>query len=1005
MGQIADTRKLYKEKIDSITKTEENWLSFLDSCSWHFKYNFVDKILIYAQRPEATACAEMEKEWNKKCNRWVNKDAKGIFVLANDENSPYPFRLVFDVSDTHNSKGTEYKLWSVKPEYEEKIIETLETTFGGETESKELSENIIVNAYNMVTDNIQDYLSSIHQNKKGTILENLSDDEIQNITIATVWASVSYMMMTRCGINAREKINIQEFTFIKEFNNDKIITALGTAISDIAEMGLRETAKTVINLQIEEKNINHTFVKNKEQEYSNNKDIEKGGIENGKNRIQESWRLSNTKSSNGERADTKWKIRKNEASLSKEPQESRLFDIIDGQEIKRRIDANSRERNENDKRDSGEISNARWDNRGIESTRPNEMGRTNAELQTNGRGTSSEGTNLQLEENRNIWIDKNEKTKFNDYETIDNILSNAPNIMKNQENLATYLKFNTDEERQKYIFNILGNAYTEYIINENQRVGYKSYDNGLYLWKGDYLNRTEECFKSWNEITEYFVAKNLNKENELIVNDLQTENEQIQNIAEVENTSVFSFSQEEIDNTLKLGSGVVDGKYRIYEYLSRGLSSKENAEFLKDEYGIGGTSENEDGISKWYDSKGLTLSRGSGENAPTLKLKWSEVEKRIRELISANRYLTDYQRDQYYDWLDANGITTNNAEEQIKDEDYKLAERLHNYMMNYDIVAYHNNFSLDNTIEQNIELLQADINDESNIQEYIDFLKASYEDLDYDDETSVEARSLIVELEKRLPYYEFHNGDIVYIGTEEFDIRAIDNDRVVIADTSFPLFTKELTREEFEKKVKENPANDKLRTGIRVQDRIEDTRIDEIKENQEQKEQEIVPEKQENKTNIEELRPQIKRKRRNKIEYFDLHPEIPLAERNNFKIDNNDLGVGGKKEKYKNNIEAIKVLKQCEEQNRYATKEEQEILSKYVGWGGIPETFDNRLDNWKTEYEELKNLLSEKEYKEARKSTLTAFYTPPIVIRSIYRALENMGLERGNILEPSCRYR
>lgn len=1089
MGQIANTRKLYKEKIDSITKTEENWLSFLDSSSWHFKYNFVDKVLIYAQRPEATACAEMENEWNRKCRRWVNKDAKGIFVLAKDEDSPYPFRLVFDVSDTHNSKGTEYKLWSVKPEYEEKIIETLQTTFGGETESNQLSENIIINAYNMVTDNIQDYLSSIYQNKKGTILENLSDDEVQNITVATVWASVSYMMMTRCGINAREKINIQEFTFIKEFNNDKIITALGTAISDIAEMGLREIAKTVINLQNEEKNINHTFVKNKEQEYSNNKEIEKGGIRNGENRIQESWRLSNTKSSNGERADTKWKIRKNETSLSKEPQESRLFDIIDGQEIKRRIESNSRESNTNGQRDSGETSQTRWNNRGIESTRPNEMGRTNAELQVNGRGTSNEGTNLQLEENRNIWIDKNEKVKFNDYETIDKILSNAPNILKNQDNLITHLKFNTDEERQKYISNILGNAYTEYVIDENQRVGYKSYDNGLYLWKGDYLNRTEECFRTWNEITEYFVGNNLNKENENIVNDLQTENEQIQNITEVEDTSVFSFSQEEIDNALKIGSGVVDGKYRIYEYLSRGLSSKENAEFLKNEYGIGGTSENEDGIAKWYDSKGLTISRGSGENAPTLKLSWRDVEKRIRELISSNRYLTDYQQDQYYDWLDVNGITPNNAEEQIKDEDYKLAERLHNYMMNYDIVAYHNNFSLDNTIEQNIELLQADINDEMNIQDYIDFLKASYEDLDYDDETSVEARSLILELEKRLPYYEFHNGDIVYIGADEFEIRAIDNDRAVLVDTSFPLYTKEMPREEFDRKIKENPANDKLRTGIRIQDKIENTKVDEIIEEQEDtsfnkwldtfiqekgidldytftiedegithifelgnvienikatskeeqnaikdmivkidfnngdvvdyfkhlskalvknyyqiEQQEIIPEKQENKTELEDLKPQVKRKRRNKIEYFDLHPEIPIAERNNFKIDNNDLGIGGKKEKYKNNIEAIKVLKLCEEQNRYATKEEQEILSKYVGWGGIPEAFDSRIDNWHNEYEELKSLLTEKEYKEAKKSTLTAFYTPPIVIRSIYRALENMGLERGNILEPSCRY-
>lgn len=1089
MGQIANTRKLYKEKIDSITKTEENWLSFLDSCSWHFKYNFVDKVLIYAQRPEATACAEMEREWNKKCHRWVNKDAKGIFVLSNDENSPYPFRLVFDVSDTHNSKGTEYKLWSVKPEYEEKIIETLETTFGGETETKELSENIITNAYNMVTDNIQDYLSTIHQNKNGTILENLSDDEIKNITVLTVWASVSYMMMTRCGINAREKINIQEFTFIKEFNNDKIITALGTAISDIAEVGIIEIAKTVTNLQNEEKNINHTFVKNNKQEYSNNKEINKGGIKDGESRIQESWRLSNTKSSNGERADTKWKIRKNEATLSKEPQESRLFDIIDGQEIERRIDSNSRERNEDGQRDSGKTSQTRWDNRGIESTRPNEVGRTDAELQIDGRRTGNEGTNLQLEENRNIWINKNEKPQFNDYETIDNILSNAPNILKNQDNLTTYLKFNTDEERQKYISNILGNAYTEYVIDENQRVGYKSYDNGLYLWKGDYLNRTEECFRTWNEITEYFVTKNLNKENEILVNDLQTENEQIQNITEVEDTSVFSFSQEEIDNTLKQGSGKVDGKYRINEYLSRGLSSKENAEFLKNEYGIGGAIGNENGINRGYDSKGLTISRGSGENAPTLKLSWKDVEKRIRELISADRYLTDYQRDQYYDWLDANGIAPNNAEKQIKDEDYKVAEQLHNYMMNYDIIAYHNNFSLDNTIEQNIELLQADINDESNIQEYIDFLKASYEDLDYDDETSVEARSLIVELEKRLPYYEFHNGDIIYIGADEFEIRAIDNDRAVLVDTSFPLYTKEMPREEFDKKVKENPANDKLRTGIRIQDKIENTKVDEIFEEQENtsfnqwldtfiqekgidldytftiedegithifelgnvienikttsieeqnaikdmivkidfnngdvvdyfkhlskalvknyyqiEQKEIITEKQETKNTLEDLKPQIKRKRRNKIEYFDLHPEIPIAEKNNFKIDNNDLGVGGKKEKYKNNIEAIKVLKLCEEQNRYATKEEQEILSKYVGWGGIPEAFDSRIDNWHNEYEELKNLLTEKEYKEAKKSTLTAFYTPPIVIRSIYRALENMGLERGNILEPSCRY-
>ena len=322
-------------------------------------------------------------------------------------------------------------------------------------------------------------------------------------------------------------------------------------------------------------------------------------------------------------------------------------------------------------------------------------------------------------------------------------------------------------------------------------------------------------------------------------------------------------------------------------------------------------------------------------------------------------------------------------------------------MMEYDLVAYHNNFPLDNTIEQNVELLMADINDELNIRDYIDFLKASYEDLDYDDETSITARNLIVELEKRLPYYEFHNGDIVYIGTEEYIIRSIDDNRVVIADTSFPLFTKELERNVFDERVKDNSANDKLRTGKRIEDKKEQEKQDKEVIEKDKKQEIVEPEIQENKL----LKPQTIKKKRNKIEYFDLHPEIPLDERNNYIINNDELGVGGLKEKYERNIEAIKILKICEEQDRYATPEEQESLAKYVGWGGLADVFDSRKDNWHKEYEELKNLLTEDEYREARASTTTAFYTPPIVIKSIYKAIQNMGLQRGNILEPSCRCR
>ena len=803
MGKIIETRKRYKETIGEITKSEESWLSFLDSSSWNFKYDFADQVLIYTQRPEAKACATMEI-WNTKVKRWVNKDADFIFVFSKDENSQFPFELVFDVSDTHNSKGTEYKLWSIKPEYEQDIIETLESTYGAESEDKTLSKAIILNAYNMVIDNIQDYLSSIQKYKIGSSLENIPDDEIFNVLAPTVWASVSYMMMTRCGIDAKKEIDINEFSYIKNFNSDKIITILGTAISDIAEMGLREIARTVKNLQIEEKNKNHTFVKNQNQEYSNNKDIDKGGIENGENRIHESGRLQYAKSSNGKGETSRWQIRKNEVTLSKEIQESRIHNIIDGQKIERTSNTNTRNRNEYGKSNSGENGKAIWDNREIESTKSNGMDRLDEQLQNDSRTTSDEGLDLQLE-----------------------------NQIKDLEN-------NTD---------------------------------------------------------------------------ILTENEQIQNIAEVENTSVFSFTQEMIDSVLREGSHFEEGKFRIYEYLTRGLTSKENADFLKLEYGDGGRTADDNGISEDHSSKGIKLYRGYDENAPTLLLKWTQVEKRIRELISSDRYFNDQEKDEYYDWLDANGIKTVNNE-----------------------------------------------------------------------------------LEQIIQGYEPNKGDIVYIGTEEYEIRTINDEKVTLIDTSFPLLTKEIERTEFEKKIKENPANDKLRTGRRILD-IEEQNTDEVIENIENKIEDV----KENITKEEKLKVNIKRKRRNKIEYFDLHPEIPINERNNYKITNNDLGVGTPKEKYKRNIDAIKVLKRCSEENRYATPQEQEILAQYVGWGGLQEAFNPRNDNWSDEYKELEQLLTEKEYEEAKQSTLTAFYTPPIVIKSIYNTLENMGLERGNIIEPSCR--
>lgn len=262
MGKIKETRQLYKTTLKEISSSPSNWRTFLDSSAWNFKYDFDDQVLIFAQRPDARACATMD-EWNRKLKRWVNNRAEAIYVYDKNPNSEYPFKLVFDLSDTHNYNNTEYKLWNIKQEYEKDIIEDLEANFGDMDLKEDLSKAIISASYNMVVDDIEDYLTDIIKNKSNTMLNDISDDEIKDILIGITWASVSYMLMIRCGINARENISENEFEFLKYFNSPELFTILGASVSDIAESGLREIAKTVSTLQKKENLKNRTFAKMK----------------------------------------------------------------------------------------------------------------------------------------------------------------------------------------------------------------------------------------------------------------------------------------------------------------------------------------------------------------------------------------------------------------------------------------------------------------------------------------------------------------------------------------------------------------------------------------------------------------------------------------------------------------------------------------------------------------------------------------------------------------------
>lgn len=1087
MGKITETRQLYKEVINELSQSAENWRKFLDSSSWNFKYDFDDQILIYAQRPDARACATMQ-EWNKKVvpHRWVNSGAKPIYVFDKNPYSEYPFKLVFDLSDTNNYNNTEYKLWTIKQNYEEDIIESLEANFGDISSKENLSQAIISASYNMVVDNIEDYFTSIIKNKKNSMLETISDDEIKTMLITTTWASVSYMMMTRCGINAKEQIQEQELSYIKYFNNQEVLTTLGASVSDIAEMGLREIARTVANLQKREKLKNRTIEKIDKEMYSNDNEKIKGGNEDGReNRVHETRGLLHAQPSNGEREDTNREIRSDEIQLSKESQKPRVDNISNEQGISTTLGTST----ETNEPESGRISRddeeTTRNNRRIESQRPNDMGGTHEQYQSDSRGDGSERNNLHL------GIYSRDSSKDCPYVVTDakvnQILTNAPHLRVSNSEIKQYFENEKDKNKRaeflKSSFNI---DYTEITIND-ERYGYKAFENGLLVWKGSFLSRDTESFISWENLIDNYESMIMLNQLKDVETRISSVTDQMSLISEAEKKPELEFTQEFIDRVLQERGTF--SKYSIYQQFETHLSLKDNADYLKKMYGLGyyGTTGtvSGSGIGLQCSPKGMTLNRGYFKDEITTTISWNDVAKRITELIKLERYLNEKEIVEYPNWLKEQEQAKElreaekKLENQAEQQEYELAKRVYLFVKPSDLYNYPDDTAALNTNEENIEIVKSDINDTRNVNDYVNALNKIRESITDTDSQKHELDVLISILEKRVPHYEYHLGDTVYIGADKYEIAGIKDNVVTLIDTKFPILNKTMSFDEFERKVKDNYSNDHLIVKEQEENTIEnkeessaevnsdeeqteeqETQKEEIaqqetEEQQEENEQQVEQEKSykvgqevylesdrkyridnidlekdtislldlqipmpifreesiltfenlynQNERNFpkQDIKPNFVRTK-NKIQDFVLHPEVAVEDRNNYKITDNDLGIGTPREKFERNIAAIKVLKKCEEENRYATPEEQEIMSKYVGWGGLQQAFKEDDSSWSNEYKTLKELLNDEEYKNARKSVLTAFYTPPIVINSMYEILQNMGLKEANILEPSC---
>lgn len=920
---------LYGETLTQISKNPDDWMSFLECAAMNYKYPFNDQVLIYAQRPEAVACAKIEA-WNKQVGRWVNRGAKGIALLSED-NGYTNLRYVFDIADTNSKFGKSFRLWSVSKPYELDIIESLENKYGELDDKSSLGLAIKSVSKILVEDNMQDYLEDLKFYRENSSLEPMSDEAVQLLFQNALENSIAFSMIKRCGLNPNDYFTNEDFTPILAFDSYETITRLGVATSEISEMGIREIYNTIKKLRINEINKIRTFDIDKDLSYDVSESRETVERRNNDEYNLHTQRgLRDTRPSDIREQDSSGgQIRNDEVKVLEREQEISIHNSINEQSTSRTLDEYSRSSNGESRTDSIRNESQREDNRTNETTRPYEMDRLNEQLEDISRGDSSERIDLRL----NNYDPSQSKTHYVVVdEKINQILSTTPHLRKSNKEIKDFIQNEKDvTKRAEYLKGIFNKDYTGVIVDD-QMYGYKTFDNGILFWKGNFLSRDTESFVSWEDLTYHYDAMILLNQLNDRIEPLPSVTDQLSFIDENSEKSVsdLEFTQEFVDRYLTEQHR--DTKFSIYEQFSKSLSTENNINYLKNLYGISGATSTIKGagIGVNTDYKGVRFNRGYFDASAKEQLfKWNYIEKRIKTLIHEDRYLNSKELEEYPKWLNE------------KDQEREFIEASNNL-----------------------------------------------------------AEKIIEEPTEEKYEYQYHLGDRVYIGADEYEILSIGISNVVLYDFRYPLFNREMSKEEFDRKVQENPANDHLK--VKVSD-IKDN-INEEPSNIEVnvKEEISLPIEEEPEVQEENIVPVFEKKKSNKIRSFDIHPEIPISDRNQFKITNENLGEGSPREKFNNNVEAIRVLKKCEEENRFATPQEQEILSKYVGWGGLPQAFDEKDSSWSNEYSILKNLLDEKEYSQARESTLTAFYTPPVVIGSMYKALENMGLKTGNILEPSC---
>ena len=903
--------ELYRRTGAGASGSPEAWQAFLSSACRNYKCRFDEQMLIYAQRPDATAVLEIEK-WNEKFHRYVRRGSKGIAVFATADNDKTKLKYYFDVSDTEPSYrgGMPVPIWQMSERYETAVIERLSDRFGS-AGRKALDDALTDTTKTAVEDNLPDYLGQLADVVEGSYLEAFDEENIGEKYRRLVTNSVNFMLFRRCGLPTDGTFEREDFADIVNFNTPETLTSVGIATSDIAESVLREISQTIRDVQIAEKtekNMSSTFAQPEKREYDRRErqtDIPERSNDHERNHLHDAEGLpaSRPRITAAARSSA-WQILPPAEGVSGEAQTSDLRqspDVgqADGASVSDRAGSNAPVRATDEAARTGAGRDG-----GTESQRPDDVDRTHEQHSPAGGGSDSQRADLQLNEN----------------------------------------------------------------------------DGGS----------------------------------------LPTVAEQIERIAEAEDaqSSAFVLSQEDIDEALRVGSLFSESKFRIYRQFQDGKTGQEIITFLKKEYGIGGHSYSytfSDGSNGFisHDGKGFSFDHLSNSSIPSVKVPWSKAEKRLRELIENDRYLTPEEKQRYPDYLLSvqaretaqrekrerekfiqSSFDTPNAEKRDS-----LPQRLAYFIGDLDRFEkdYLTEAGLPEITHSDAALVEGLIGNPDSAQQLLDGLKKVQGGTADGFHRNVAWR-LCQELNDLFPTdYRFNVGDTLYLGVDEYHITGVQDGIVSLTNPKFPLFGKEMSIDELSAKLSLSDANDHLKAFV-------------------------SPAKTEEKPNytstVEAVYPAVENGLPYDVVIEKLHidepeqtvseeqpvisPSEPTPEKHNFRITDDALGVGGAKEKFQNNLAAIHLLHKLQEENRQATPEEQEILSKYVGWGGLSMAFDEQNASWTNEYAELKAALNPAEYMAAMESTLTAFYTPPVVIKAMYGVLEKLGFSQGNILEPSC---